>query len=247
MTAAVELHVVEGEIVEAGNGVRLDNLYRLIDVDRAAGEAYQRLTMPAAFDVLAAWESDEWRRDKRAERQAYIDEHGVQPLWSAESSRTFTAWVQERAERDGHPTRSRTMIENLRDAAICVRLVRGVIEQRGHSVAMPTTEEAWRPARKLLTQGYREQIADTVERAGELAEAKGEPIAYTHMLAARKEVERADPLIRARESAPLIDNRTRRDKSITLLHKAQTAVGALLDKGNRAEIEAFRAWFEAQS
>lgn len=220
------------------------NLYRLIDLERSAVEQAQHLTMPAASEVLAAYESDEWRDDKQAEFRAYVDEHGYQPSWSATSERTFVRWMQERAERDGHPFQSRGTILQLKNAAECVRIL-GEAKSNGvvaMATTLPDTERAWRPAAKLLKLGYRPQIVAMVERANEIAADEGKPITDGIMLAARTEVWKTDPEIRQWVEQPgQVENRNDRDRMITLLNNAKRAAAELHKK---ADEETWRKFYD---
>jgi hypothetical protein len=232
--SAVAVQAVEGELISEP----FPHLYRLLDFDRQAQDAYQRLTMPAAFEILAAYESDEWRRDKAAERTAYEDTHGIQPQWSATSFRTFAKWVQERCERDGHPVLHRSTIENLREAAECYRIARKVAAT---VATLPDTEWTWRPAAKLLRAGFTDEIADVVIKANDIAEAEGKPITRGIMLAARQEVWRTSPRIREWAEQPgQVDVRSPHDRVVTTLNKIKRDANAL-----RKELRGdARAWQE---
>jgi hypothetical protein len=222
----------EGVVLD---GPRFVNLYRLLDLERSAMEEAQGLTMPAAFEILAAYESDQWRQDKAAERQAYISEHGYQPQWSAESVETFARWLRDQAERDGHEVRSPRMILNLRNAALCVRITRAEIEQGTypgtHDVRLPADERSWRPVEGLQRKGFRPQIAAVVVRANEIADEEGEPgvISARRMLVAKREVWKTDPQIRAWVEQPgqTIDPRSKHDRAVTLYIAAKAAADAL--------------------
>jgi hypothetical protein len=216
--------VIEGEVLD---GPQFTNLYRLLDLERSAVEEAQRLTMPAAFEILAAFESNEWREDKQAEWDAYLAEHKYQPQWSPTSERSFVKWLAERAERDGHPFMTRGMVQHLKNAAECFRIVTREVATR--VATLPETEGAWRPAAKLLKLGFRPQITAMVEKAAEIAEGEGKPITDGIMLAARGEVWKTDPEIRAWVEQPgqTVDPRSKHDRAVTLYAAAKAAADAL--------------------
>jgi hypothetical protein len=223
LAAVQPADVIEGEVID---GSQFTNLYRLLDLERSAMEEAQRISMPAAFEVLAAYERPEWREDKQAEADTYRAEQNLEPQWSPTSKESFYRWVQERAERDGHPFRTREMIRNLKDAAECYRIVRKEI---GTAVPVPETEWAWRPAVKLLNMGFRKQIGAVVEKAAEIAEGEGKPITKGIMSAARSEVWKTDPEIRAWVEQPgqTVDPRSKHDRAVTLYIAAKAAADAL--------------------
>jgi hypothetical protein len=229
MSAAV--YAIGGEVLDGPR--QFTYLYRLLDLERSATEQAQRLSMPAASEILAAYESDQWREDKQTEWDAYLDQHKVQPQWSPTSERSFIKWLQDRAARDGHPFRSRGMILNLKNAAECVRIVNSnrVVTR---VTTLPDTEGAWRPAAKLLKLGFRKQIGAMVERAAEIAAEEGKPITDGIMLAARTEVWKTDPEIRTWVEQPgQVDARSKHDRAVTAYNNAKTAADELrkLDDG----------------
>lgn len=221
---SAEIDVVEGKVLDSP---QFAYLYRLLDLERAAIEQAQSLTMPAAFEILNAHESGEWKQDTHAAREAYIAEHGYQPQWSAESVQTFARWLRDRAERDGHEVRSPRMILNLRNAALCSRIARKEIEQgtyQGtHGVRLPADERSWRPVEGLQAKGFRSQIAAVVVRANEIADEEGEPgvISARRMVLAKREIWNTDPQIRQWVEQPgqTVDPRSTHDRVVTALNK----------------------------
>lgn len=212
---STDITVVEGEILD---GSRFPNLYLLLDLERSAMEEAQRLSMPAAFEVLAAFESDEWRRDKRAEHEQEAITTNLEPRWGPETKESFYRWMQEQAERDGHSFRTREMIRNLKDAAECYRIARREV---GTAVPMPENEWAWRPAAKLLNGGWTKQIGEVVELAASIAEEEGKPVTQGIMLAARSTIWRTDPEIRQWVEQPnqTVDPRSPHDRVVTALNR----------------------------
>lgn len=237
---AVVEGVVEGEVLD---GPTFDNLYRLLDLERSATEEWQRLSLPAAAEVLRAWESDEWKDDKQAEWDAYVADHNVQPSWRPTSELSFVAWMQKRAERDGHEFRSRMTILQLRNAAQCIRIMKS--NRADTAVSMPQTEDAWRPAYKLLRHGYEHAIPALVRRAAEIAEGEGKPITQVIMFEARKEVWANDPEIQKveRRGHGHPDQATAHDKAIKARHEAERWVKALMVTNDWTEIDAFDKWY----
>jgi hypothetical protein len=213
---STDLAVVEGKVLD---GPRFPNLYRLLDLERDSVEQAQRLSMLAAGEIYKAFEADEWKQDKQTEWDMYVAEHGYQPQWSPVSERSFVKWLQVRAEQDGHPFLSRGEIQNLRNAAECVRIISNEVATR--VATLPQTEGAWRPAAKLLKAGFRKQIGAMVERAAEIAEEQGLPeITQGAMSAARTEIWRTDPEIQAWVTQPgqTVDARSAHDRVVTALN-----------------------------
>lgn len=241
---STDIDVVEGKVIDAP---QFDNLYRLLDLERSATEEWQRLSLPAAAEVLEAWKSDQWKRDKQAEWDAYIAEHNVQPSWRPTSELTFVAWMQQRAERDGHEFQSRDTILRLRNAAQCVRILE---QAKSNSTVpagtvVPQTEGAWRPAYKLLRNGYEHAIPALVQRASEIAEGEDKPITEVIMFEARKEIWANDPQIRQIEERGQghVDQATSHDKAIKARHEAERWVKALLRTNDWSEIDGFDKWY----
>lgn len=208
---------IEGEVLD---GTSFANLYRLLDVERSAIEEWQRLSMPAALEILAAYETgQEWRTDKQAEWDAYVAEHGYVPQWSATSERSFVKWLEERARRDGHEPKTLMTVKRLMYAAQCVRIVQSnkVIPA---GITLPQTEDAWRPVYKMLTHGYRDQIGRVVEQAAEIAEGEGKPITQGIMSKVATEVWKTDPEIRQWVEQPgqTVDPRSAHDRVVTALN-----------------------------
>lgn len=215
-TAVTHIHSVEGEVLD---GTQFTNLYRLLDLERSASEEWQRLSMPAAFEVLAAFESNEWREDKQAEHAAEIASTNRQPSWSPTSERSFVKWLEARARRDGHEPRTLSTVKRLMYAANCVRIIESnkVIPA---GITLPQTEDAWRPVYKMLTHGYRNQIGTVIERAAEIAEGEGKPITQGIMSKVAAEVWNSDPQIRAWVEQPgqTVDPRSAHDRVVTALN-----------------------------
>jgi hypothetical protein len=231
--AAVQTADVEP--IDYAEGVVLDgpsfvNLYRLLDLERSAVQEWQQLSMPAAFEILAAFESEVWKIEKQTEWDEYEAKHGVQPSPSItpkpHTKEAFYKWVQERAARDGHPPRTRATIQKLRNAAECSRIVQSEIATR---VAIPQTEGAWRPVYKFLKDGWRDQIVATVERAAEIAEEEGGPITDGRMSIAAAEIRKTDPQYRewAEQPGQTVDPRSKHDRAVTLYIAAKAAADAL--------------------
>jgi hypothetical protein len=230
LAAVQSADVIEGTVLDGPSFV---NLYRLFDLERSAVEEWQQLSMPAAFEILAAFESDEWKQDKQAEWDAYEAEHGWQPsaalMPKPHTREAFYKWVQERAERDGHPVQTRGRIQQLRNAAECFQIAQTKINQNATAVAFPQREDAWRPVYKFLKDGWHDQIAAVVERAAEIAEGEGKPITRGIMSAAKAEVWKTDPAIRAWVEQPgqTVDPRSKHDRAVTLYIAAKAAADAL--------------------
>lgn len=225
--------VVEGTVL---GSQRFLHLYQLLDLERDAAEEWQRLSMPAAFEVLNAFEAGDWQQDKQAEWDAYVEKHGYQPPASTMPKPTtreaFYKWVQERAERDGHPPRTRSTIQKLKYAAECFSLAQGKINKNATAVAkLPQEERAWRPVYSMLTQGWHEQIAAVAERAVEIAEGEAKAVDSGVMSLARAEIEKTDPRMREHREQPGLkkfgDVRTKHDRAVTAYNAAVAAVEEL--------------------
>lgn len=242
-TAVVPTDSIEGEVLD---GTQFPNLYRLLDVERSAMDEWQRLSLPAAGEVLEAWEADEWKEDKQAEWDAYVAEHNIQPSWRPTTELAFIAWMQQRAERDGHEFQSPDTIRRLRLAAQCIRIIEQAKSNGPWPMAkLPQTEGAWRPAYKLLRNGHEHALPALVQRAAEIAEEQNKPIDAVAMFAARKEIWATDPQIRQIEERGRgrVDQATSHDRAIKARHQAEGALNDLVRTQDWAEVDAFHEWY----
>jgi hypothetical protein len=231
--------VLEGKVLD---GPGFTNLYRLLDLERNAIEEVQHLTMPAAFEILAAYEDGRWREDMRAEHDGEIERTGLQPRWSPDSFRSFAKWVRAQAERDGHELRTWQMLSNLKNAAECVRIGRS---DRATTavVASIDAERIWRPAAKLLNMGDvgRKQIPAMITRAAELAEEQGySKIESGHMLAARTEILKSAPEL---QRAVHPDQASAHDKALKARRQAEGALNDLVRTQDWDAVDAFHEWY----
>lgn len=239
---STDIATVEGNVLD---GPTFVNLYRLLDLERSAIEEAQGLTMPAAAEILTAYESHEWRDDKQREWDAYVADRGYVPQWSPTSKEQFYKWVIARAERDGHPFTSRARVQQLVNAATARRAIPKSNRAATRVAALIDEEKSWRPTAKLLNMGEVgiSLIPQVVERAAELAEEQGHPKINEGVMAkARTEILRNAPELQ-RISHP--DQASSHDKAIKARQEAERWVKALLRTNDWREIDAFDKWYAA--
>ncbi len=201
---------------------RLPNLCRLFEFEDDAEREFQNRSMTAAGEIYRWYHQPEvWQADLRVLWEAEAEKTGFDPRWSWKSDRGFHRWIGMEVEKAGLSIR-RTQVRHLFNAEAMRQMV---LSEVGTMVptSLPDTEQAWRPAMRLYSKGFKAEVADAVRLAGEIAEERGEPISGGIMTKAVAEVWRTAPRIRDWVEQPnqTADPRSRRDHMIEVWQKTE--------------------------
>lgn len=222
---------------------RLPNLCRLFAFEDDAEQEFQQRSMVAAAEIHRWYhEPDVWQGELRAMWEAEATATGYDPRWSWKSDRGFHRWVGMEVEKAGLSIR-RNQVMNLFNAEMMRQIVsHEVVTGVTTSISLPETEGAWRPAMRLYRNGFKEEIAEAVKVASEIAADRGEPVTAGIMSKAVAIVWRTAPRIRewAEQPGQTRDPRSSHDHAVD----AKQAVGRIADELRARVGDQSPAWSE---